>query len=82
MREEEMPGKPIPSTVRAYGNVDRMEGKPFRDDLVALAELHGLEAKTGGWTAEQVALYLNASLHALYQISPLRQHDQARHRAD
>lgn len=77
-----MTGKPFPSTTRSYGTAETLERKPFRDDLIALAELHGLEARTGGWTAEQVALYLDASLHALYQISPLQQHFRIRGTAD
>lgn len=62
----------FPSTTRRYSTVERMEGRPIRDDLVELAKLHSLGSRNGGWSAEQVALYLDASLHALYQISPER----------
>lgn len=49
-----------------------MEGKPLRDDLIELCRKHDLGNRHGGWGAEQVALYLVSSLHALYQISPER----------
>lgn len=63
----------LPSTVRNYDAVGELEGRPLRDDLIRLAEVHELGEKHGGWSAEQVALYLDASLHALRQIGPNRQ---------
>lgn len=55
-----------------YSDIERMEGKPVRDDLIELCRKHNLGSRNGGWSAEQVALYLQASLHALHQISPER----------
>ncbi len=62
----------FPSTQKTYSTTDQLEGKGLRDDLIALAELHDLGAENGGWSSAQVALYLDASLHALRQISPER----------
>lgn len=55
-----------------YNPIERMEGKPIRDDLIELAQKHDIGPRCGGWSAEQVGLYLHASLHALHQISPER----------
>jgi hypothetical protein len=55
-----------------YSQIEIMEGKPVRDELVALVRKHDLGSRCGGWSTEQVALYLEASLHALLQISPER----------
>lgn len=57
---------------RNYNTREIMEGVPVRDDLIELCRKHDLGSRNGGWSAEQVALYLHASLHALYQISPER----------
>lgn len=62
----------FPSHKTNYSAVEVAEGKPLRDDLTAVADQHGLGGRCGGWSAEQVALYLTASLHALHQISPER----------
>jgi len=74
-----LPEQRFPSTQRSYSHIEVMESKPVRDDLVALAELHDLGSRHGGWMAEQVALYLHSCLHALYQISPERQHESRNH---
>lgn len=55
-----------------YSTADILEGKPIRDDLVELCRKHDLGSRNGGWSAEQVALYLQASLHALHQVGPER----------
>lgn len=56
---------------RQYNALEIAEGRPMRDDLTALCEKHQI-GKTWGFTPEQVALYLESSLHALYQVSPKR----------
>jgi hypothetical protein len=62
----------FPSDTKRYNAMEVLEGRPIRDDLTALAQKHDLGGRNGGWSAEQVALYLDASLHAMRQISPER----------
>lgn len=68
---------PFPSTTRSYDAVGEMEKRPLTDDLLALAELHDLGSRHGGWSNTDVVRFLMCSLHALYNISPEIQHQRA-----
>ena len=67
----------FPSTTRGYSAADEMEKKPLADDLLALAELHDLGNRNGGWPNDDVVRFLITSLHTLYNISPELRHERA-----
>lgn len=52
---------------RQYSEIETMEGRPVFDGFLELVEKNGLH-KASGFTAPEVALYLQAQLHPLYQI--------------
>ena len=66
----------FPSTTRSYSTIGEMEGRPLQDDMIALAKVHNLGEKNGGWSDLDVAAYLINTLAALRSVSSDRRRER------